>query len=179
MNPHRQDLADAITRIVLLVFRLNGRLLAAGDRLVEDLGLTSARWQVLGAIAVGQTAQSVASIARRMGLTRQAVQRTVNELVRSGLLEFAPNPDHQRAQLVVLTKQGVVAFDAATARQVPWAIALGADFRDRDVATTEHVLAMLTERLETAELTPAMSALSGRRSRIHAKARRRSYGQAR
>ena len=41
----------AVTQLILDVFRLNGRLLIAGDRLVGELGLTSARWQVLGAIA--------------------------------------------------------------------------------------------------------------------------------
>ena len=40
--------AKLLTEIVLLVFRVNGRLLSAGDRLVGDLGLTSARWQMLG-----------------------------------------------------------------------------------------------------------------------------------
>ena len=40
----------AFTALVLEVFRFNGRLLAAGDRLGEPLGLTSARWQVLGAV---------------------------------------------------------------------------------------------------------------------------------
>jgi hypothetical protein len=38
-----------LTDLVLEVFRLNGRLLAAGDRLSKTVGLTSARWQVLGA----------------------------------------------------------------------------------------------------------------------------------
>ena len=160
------------------MFRLNGRLLAAGDRLVGDLGLTSARWQVLGAISFAQTPQSVAHIARSMGLTRQAVQRTVNDLVASGLLQFAPNPHHQRAKLVMLTKKGVAAYDTAMARQVPWANTLGAGLRDKDLATAEQVLSALTERLETAEPTPVRNARRGR-SRIHAKARRRSYGQAR
>ena len=41
----------AVTALILETFRLNGRLLAAGDALVESLDLTSARWQVLGAIA--------------------------------------------------------------------------------------------------------------------------------
>jgi DNA-binding MarR family transcriptional regulator len=176
---NRVNLSDAITRVILHVFRLNGRLLAAGDRLVKDLGLTSARWQVLGAISFAQTAQSVANIARSMGLTRQAVQRTVNDLVASGLLEFAPNPHHQRAQLVMLTKKGVAAYDAAMARQLPWANTWGAGLRDKDLATAEQVLSMLTERLETAEPTPVRNARNGGRLRMHAQARRRSYGQAR
>ena len=57
---------EALTGLVLAVFRLNGQLLAAGDRLVADLGLTSARWQVLGAIALAPSPQPVAWLARNM-----------------------------------------------------------------------------------------------------------------
>jgi len=42
-----------MTNLILEIFRVNGLLLAAGDRLTRDLGLTSARWQVLGALAEG------------------------------------------------------------------------------------------------------------------------------
>src|SRR5712692_10354297 len=70
----------ALTELMLEVFRLNGRLLTSGDRLVADIGLTSARWQVLGAVALAGNRLPVAHIPRNMGLTRQAVQRTVNEL---------------------------------------------------------------------------------------------------
>jgi hypothetical protein len=41
-----------MTGLIIEVFRLNGDLLAAGDFLVGDIGLTSARWQVLGSIAL-------------------------------------------------------------------------------------------------------------------------------
>jgi hypothetical protein len=57
----------AMTELILETFRLNGRLLAAGDALVADVGLTSARWQVLGAIALAPVPQPVAHIARNMG----------------------------------------------------------------------------------------------------------------
>jgi hypothetical protein len=40
------------TELVLEIFRLNGVLLTQGDRLVDDIGLTSARWQVMGAAAL-------------------------------------------------------------------------------------------------------------------------------
>jgi DNA-binding MarR family transcriptional regulator len=77
--------SGAVTALILETFRLNGRLLAAGDALVGGLGLTSARWQVLGAIAAAQVPLSVAQIARAMGLTRQAVQRLANDMQRNGL----------------------------------------------------------------------------------------------
>src|SRR5262250_2492023 len=90
---------DALTGLVLAVFRLNGQLLAAGDGLVADLGLTSARWQVLGAIALAPSPQPVAWLARNMGLNRQGVQRLVNEMRDDGLVELHPNPHHRRAHL--------------------------------------------------------------------------------
>ncbi len=104
---------DAITDLILETFRLNGRLLVAGDALVADLRLTSARWQALGAMALSPVPLPVAHIARNMGLTRQAVQRLVNEMERDGLVQFGPNPHHQRARLVFLTARGKAAYDAS------------------------------------------------------------------
>ncbi len=62
--PDQERLRRAWTGLVIEVFRMNGDLLAAGDALVGDLGLTSARWQVLGAIALFARAAAVAHIAR-------------------------------------------------------------------------------------------------------------------
>ena len=114
----------ALTELILEAFRLNGRLLAAGDALVRDLGLTSARWQILGAIALSPVPLPVAHIARNMGLTRQSVQKLINELESDGIVRFAPNPHHQRARLVLFTEKGHAAYEAARQRQRPWAQAL-------------------------------------------------------
>src|SRR5262245_22580557 len=109
----RTPAGEALTGIILDLFRLNSLLLTAGDRLVAQLGLTSARWQILGAIVHAERAQPVAWLARDMGANRQNVQRIVNDLHKEGLVVFAANPHHQRAQLVVLTEAGRRAFDAA------------------------------------------------------------------
>src|SRR5713226_7486871 len=113
-GPKRRDLAGrTLTTLILDVFRLNGRLIGAGDRLVGSLGLTSARWQVLGALAMAGAGQTVPDIARAMGLTRQSVQRVANELVESGLLERSGNPRHARADLMRLTDKGIGTYEAA------------------------------------------------------------------
>jgi DNA-binding MarR family transcriptional regulator len=140
---------DAITELVLETFRLNGRLLAAGDALVADLGLTSARWQVLGAVALSPVPLSVAQIARNMGLTRQAVQRLTDEIEGDGLLRFAPNPHHQRAKLVLLTAAGKSAFAAAMKRQAAWAAALGKGLGVRDIAAAAKTLRTIRQRLDS------------------------------
>jgi len=138
----------ALTGLILAIFRLNGRLLMAGDRLVAGLDLSSARWQVLGAIALAERPQPVAWLARNMGLNRQGVQRIVNEMRDDGLLEITPNPHHRRAHLVVLTKRGKEAFEAATRLQVPWVNGLAEGVSLKDIAATQRVVAELCERLE-------------------------------
>src|SRR5579871_5359871 len=97
---------EALSDLVLDLFRLNSLLLTAGDRLVAPLGLTSARWQILGAIVAAERAQPVAWLARDLGANRQNVQRIVNDLREDGLVVFEPNPHHRRAQHVVMTEKG-------------------------------------------------------------------------
>lgn len=110
----------ATNALILEIFRVNGRVLATGDALVANISLTSARWQVLGAVALSPNPIPVAQIARNMGLTRQAVQRLVNEMMADGLLEFGDNPNHRRARVVTLTNAGERAYEAAIDRWSRW-----------------------------------------------------------
>ncbi len=111
---------DLVVRdLVIAVFKLNGRIIENGNHLVADLGLTSALWQVLGALGYSPVPLPVAHIARNMGLSRQSVQRVVDLLAERDLVRFAPNPHHQRAKLVNLTPAGRAALQAAEAREVP------------------------------------------------------------
>lgn len=52
-------------------------------------------------------------LARRSGVTRQAVHQTIQELVELGVLELAADPTSQRAKLVVLTRRGKRLVDDA------------------------------------------------------------------
>ena len=131
--------AHPASRLALEAFRLNGALIAAGDALVAPLGLTSARWQVMGAVAEARGGLPVAGIARNMGLVRQSVQRIADELAAEGILRSAPNPHHRRAKLVQLTQRGEALFAEACRRWLALAdalvAALGADEAERAAAT--------------------------------------------
>jgi DNA-binding MarR family transcriptional regulator len=144
----RTPAGGAATRVILSTFRANGLLLDAGDLLGADEGLTSARWQVLGAIAVANRPLTVPQIARRMGLTRQSVHATVNRLVRDGLLELAPNADHRRSQLVGLTEQGGATYEAIDRRQVAWVNRLARGIGRPDLETAGRVLDELCRKLD-------------------------------
>jgi DNA-binding MarR family transcriptional regulator len=122
--------------------------LTAGDRLVARLGLTSARWQILGAIVEGERPQPVAWLARDLGANRQNVQRIINDLHKDGLVAFESNPHHRRAQLVVLTEKGRRTFDAAMALQAPWVNSLSDGLSIKDLQTVHRVTAALRKKLE-------------------------------
>ena len=146
-NIKRTPAGDAVTDLVLDLFRLNNVLLTAGDRLVARLGLTSARWEILGAIAAAERPQPVAWLARDLGANRQNVQRIVNDLHKAGLVAFEPNPHHRRAQLVMMTDTGRQAFTAAMRLQAPWVNSLSDGLSVRDVETTHRVIRALRQRL--------------------------------
>ena len=147
--------ADAGTALVLDVFRLNGLLLTAGDRLAAAEGLTSARWQVLGAVALARKPLSVPRIARRMGLTRQSVQASVNRLVDDGMLVAEPNTDHARSPLFDLTDHGTAAYGRLADAQRDWIGDLTAEIPAADLLAASRVLStlsgLLTSRTATQE----------------------------
>ena len=149
MNSSRDR--QAVTALVLDLFRLNSRLLIAGDRLVEGLGLTSARWQILGAIAEAATPRPVAWLARDMGGARQNVQRIVNDLSREGLVSFVPNPHHKRAQLVVMTERGRKVYDAAVDLWEPRTDELMEGLSVKEIEAAHRVLLRLRQNLEERE----------------------------
>lgn len=138
----------ALSELLLTLFRVNNLTLGWGDRLVAPLGLTSARWQILGAIALAERSQPVAWLARDLGANRQNVQRIVNDLEKDGLVAFQPNPHHRRAQLVVLTEKGRDTYDAAIAVYDPQAAALAQGISMQDLMVAQRVLQMLREKLE-------------------------------
>ncbi|WP_050426174.1 MarR family winged helix-turn-helix transcriptional regulator [Bradyrhizobium tropiciagri] len=147
----RTPAGEALSGLILDLFRLNSLLFTSGDRLVAGLGLTSARWQILGAIVTAERPQPVAWLARDLGAARQNVQRIVNDLERDGLVTFETNPHHRRAQLVVLTDKGRQAFDAAMRLQLPWVNGLSDGLSVKDIETVSRVVTTLRGRLKNGE----------------------------
>lgn len=129
-----------LTATILAVFRANGQLLDWGDRFVAAYDLTSARWQMLGAIGLAERPQTAPQIAAAMGVTRQGAQKQLNLLLKAGLIEKRPNPAHLRSPLYRLTETG-----QALNRQVDecWrahAAAIAPHFTDEQLDTARRVL---------------------------------------
>jgi len=147
----RSRSGEALTELILEIFRLNGRLLGAGDALTRPGRQTSARWQVLGALDEGP--RTVADIGRQMGLTRQSVQRTTDLLEADGLVSYAANPAHQRAKLAQLTSTGRATLDAITTRQVVWVNRLASRLVEGDLHDAIGTLRQVRVALDVPDRT--------------------------
>lgn len=142
-----EPFAHPASRLALEVFRLNGALIAAGDSLAAPLGLTSARWQVMGAVAEARGGLPVAGLARNMGLVRQSVQRVADELAAEGLVRFVPNPHHRRAKLLQLTERGEALFAKVNRRWLAVADPLKDVLGTKDIARAVELLRAAREHL--------------------------------
>jgi DNA-binding MarR family transcriptional regulator len=147
--PHSAP-AQAFTTLVLETFRFHGQLLAAGDRLSAPFQLSSACWQVLGAVEPKPI--SVAQIARNMDLTRQGVQKLAGKLQQEKMIEYLPNPDHQRAKLVSLTESGRRGVTELTQHQGRWANRVAASLPVEEIQAAYLVLTELRQRLDNIPL---------------------------
>jgi DNA-binding MarR family transcriptional regulator len=141
--PPQSGAGAALTELILETFRLNAHLLEVAQELAAHGGMTAAWWQVLGGVL--DEPRSVADVGRRMGVTRQSVQRIADVLVERGLAEYRPNPAHRRAKLLACTEAGYWAIRRVSLAQHPWADTVGAQVgedRLRDaLATMRAILA--------------------------------------
>ena len=98
--------------IVADTFELAGRFREQGEAIARTVGQTQARWQVMSAASADP--RTVPQIARRLGVTRQNVQRIADLLVKENWAEFEPNPDHKGSPYLVLNKRGQAALAKIT-----------------------------------------------------------------
>lgn len=146
MNESQKGLV--FTEIVLEVFKLGGFLISEGDQMGMEYGVTSARWKILGAIFLAGEPQTVPQIARRMGLTRQAVQRLVDAMQKDELLLFHQNPDHKRAKLINISDLGKDIFLKLDEKQSRQAITHSSNIPQAELETTLSVLKRISNAID-------------------------------
>ena len=140
VRPPRTQAGEAFTDLVLEVAWLGGIFTSIGEALARLGDQTLARWVILDAIE--DRPSTVAQIARRRGIARQAVQRVADLLVRDGLAAYEPNPRHRRAKLLRPTERGQEVLRTISVAQKEWADAIGAEI---GVAKLRKATALVSE----------------------------------
>jgi DNA-binding MarR family transcriptional regulator len=149
MSTQRQQ--ELLSAAALTTFKLNGQFLELAEHLARPAGLTATYWQVLGAVI--DEPGTVSGIAREMGITRQAVQRTADLLAERGLTEYRDNPAHRRAKLVAITPDGLAANQSIGPHHAHHAKELSAVVGADPLADAVAALKKLSEALDALDLT--------------------------
>ena len=128
-------------------FLLNSRLQNTADQMAQDVGLSGTRWQVLSAVTSATRPATISDIARWMGLARQSVQQVANALAKDGLIAYQPNPKHQRASLVIVTKKATKLLEQLDEKRFAWAREIAATLPVADIKVASEILRAVREEL--------------------------------
>ncbi|KUO16074.1 MarR family winged helix-turn-helix transcriptional regulator [Streptomyces dysideae] len=136
------DLGDRVSE----VFDLIGALYRRGLRKLEQVDAVEA----VEGVSVGVRSvlvllhrygpMTVPQMGRVMTLTRQFVQRMVNDAAARGWIEVTPNPAHQRSSLIRITDAGEAVITAILAREHALNRQVGGDLTDGELRACKRVL---------------------------------------
>ncbi|MER5619443.1 MarR family transcriptional regulator [Streptosporangium sp. NPDC002544] len=146
-----EELADRLIE----VFDLVGPLYRRAQRKVEQdapiEGLSVGVRAVLNMLRE-HGLMTVPQMGRAQALSRQFVQRMINDAAARHLVEFVPNPAHKRSSLIRLTEEGQAAITAVIDRERTVLRQVGGDLTDAEVTACVQVLSRLLRLLDNVDM---------------------------
>jgi DNA-binding MarR family transcriptional regulator len=144
-----KTMEGSLPLLVADVYELAGVLRRAGDQLAGEFGQSQARWQLLSVVSEGDW--TVPEAARRLGVSRQAVQRVADLLAGDGLVRYEDNPAHLRSPHVRITRDGLKTLRAITTRSDEQNADVLAHLNTSEIAEARRVLRQVLQRLQDNE----------------------------
>ena len=132
---------DAVHRVLDESRELAAQLKLRNEQMAARAGVSRASWRVLAAASRSQA--TVAQLARRLGLSRQSVQRIADQLVESGRARYETNPDHRRSPYLQLSDSGVSALKSLERELADWESDLDPELELEELETALYVLRSL------------------------------------
>ena len=105
LSDARMELAN---RIFFKLYQCANMLHKTGSRAVQDEGLTTQQWAVLGALSRPEAAQGmgVGELARYLMVSRQNLSGLITRMTRDGHIAISTDGRDRRSRLVVMTDSG-------------------------------------------------------------------------
>jgi DNA-binding MarR family transcriptional regulator len=99
---------ELANRLFFRFYQCANMLHKTGSRAVEEEGLTTQQWAVLGALsrAEAKGGMCVGDLAKYLLVSRQNLSGLVGRMERDGHLTTAPDPIDRRSKLVTMTSHG-------------------------------------------------------------------------
>ena len=138
--------AEALLELMFATARTFFRMRAAGAKTGAVTPWGGGLFGLLHGLANGGP-QTVPQMARARPVSRQRIQKLVDEMAADGLLTFADNPAHKRSKLVCLTPKGEAAYGEMRTALLSLCEKFVADLDADDVRTAKTVLNSLSKKL--------------------------------
>ncbi|MEY2960111.1 MAG: hypothetical protein RLZZ01_2679 [Actinomycetota bacterium] len=97
---------ELANRLFFRLYQCANILHKVGSRAVEDEGLTTQRWAVMGALSRDDTGVAVGELARYLQVSRQSLAGVIGPLVDDGLIAVHTVESDRRSRQYALTERG-------------------------------------------------------------------------
>jgi DNA-binding MarR family transcriptional regulator len=153
-NNKTKDIArlELTNRLFFKLYQCANMLHKTGSRAVEEEGLTTQQWAVLGALSREGYKQgmSITELATYLMVTRQNLSSVVNRMTRDNYLESLNDPKDGRSRLVRMTEHGRKIWE----QDAQVKIKAYYEEATKDLSTTDlvhilHYLVKLLDNLQT------------------------------
>jgi DNA-binding MarR family transcriptional regulator len=142
---------ELANRLFFRLYQCANMLHKTGTRAVEEEGLTTQRWAVLGALSRPkvQSGMSVGDLARYLMVSRQNLSGLISRMERDGHLTINPDGRDRRSRLVTMSDSGrhlwlVLALPKIHAYYEE----ILEDFSINDITHTLHYLLKMLENMQ-------------------------------
>jgi DNA-binding MarR family transcriptional regulator len=112
MNTGENARIELSNRVFFRLYQCANMLHKTGSRAVEEEGLTTQQWAVLGALSrpTVEKGMSVGDLARYLMVSRQNLSGVISRMERAGHLNTAPDGRDRRSRLVTITVSGLTVW---------------------------------------------------------------------
>ena len=161
-NPKKKDIArmELANRLFFRLYQCANMLHKTGTRAVEDEGLTTQQWAVLGALSRPETAEgiSVGELARYLMVSRQNLSGLLSRMERDGHIAMKADTVDRRSKRISMTSFGrkVWQHDATPKILNYYEHALDG-FSVSDLSHTLHYLLKLLDNMKEIDLATGTS----------------------
>jgi DNA-binding MarR family transcriptional regulator len=142
---------ELANRLFFRLYQCANMLHKTGTRAVEEEGLTTQQWAVLGALSreKAQGGMSIGDLARYLMVSRQNLSGLIGRMERDGHVAVAPSGQDRRSRVVTMTKSGRHVWQVLARPKIhAYYDEILADFSVNDVTHTLHYLLKILENMQ-------------------------------
>lgn len=140
-------LASRLAEVYQVLGPLYRKVSRTVDRLQPQMGMSTGVRNVLEQLR-GSVGLTVPQMARDQELSRQFVQRMVNEAAAAGWVRTQPNPAHRKSPMIVITEAGTTAIAAVIAREYQLMAQVPGGLTDQEIRAALKVLTAMSAGLD-------------------------------